>query len=485
MSVRPPTFRILYAAAEAYPFAKVGGLGDVAGALPKALARLGHEVTLVIPAYRHLRREGAHVDACDVSFTGRTERVDVYRLGELGAVQVFALGDEAAIGREQVYGYEDDDWRFLLFARAVVTFAAMQERRPHVLHGNDWHLGLLPQDVRHGAYASAYASSATVFTIHNLMYQGLLTERAAALLGPEDSFEGPFLARGIAFADKVNTVSDAYLREILTAKGGQGLHGLLRSRADDLCGILNGIDYQEFDPSHDPHLPARYDAASIERKAENKRALQRRSGLEDDPTRPVIGMVARLVDQKGLDLVCAGLDRFVELGAQVVVMGVGEDRYRQALRAGQERLPGAMAFHDTDDEALARLVYAGSDLFLAPSNFEPCGLTPLIALRYGSIPVVRRTGGLAETVHDYRRDPETGLGFTFVRKYASHLVQTVREALALYRQPEAWRALQRRAMAADFSWERSSRAYERLYLEALRKRGALSSPNADVALQPR
>jgi ADP-glucose type glycogen/starch synthase len=230
-----------------------------------------------------------------------------------------------------------------------------------------------------------------------------------------------------------------------------------------LTGILNGIEYEEFDPGIDPHIPARYGPSSLERKALDKRALQQRGGLTVDPDVPLLGMVARLVDQKGLDLLCASLKRVVDLGTQVAVMGVGETRYRRALEEAAGSSSDSIAYFPTSRDELARLVYAGSDLFLAPSNYEPCGLGPLIALRYASIPIVRRTGGMAETIPDYVRDSLNGLGFTFIPRSEKHLVGAVKTASDVYADKERWRELQRRAMAADFSWGRSAAEYEQMY----------------------
>lgn len=457
--------KVLFAVAEAYPFAKVGGLADVGGALPKALARRGHEVRLVLPRYPALAA-GKRVRSLRLPLGDRSARVDVRHGGSFGGVELYTVGNRTYFGREQIYGYDDDHVRFILFSKAVAAIAARFAWTPDVIHVHDWHTALVPQLLREGSFWKTLDGTATVLTLHNLAYQGPLDPEAEALLGLNGSFRGNLLSRGIAFADAVNTVSQTYLEEILTPANGMGLHGLLRSRRASVRGILNGVDYDEFDPASDPYLAAQYDASSFDGRRRNKLALQEQVGLPLDPEVPLLGLVCRLVDQKGLDLLCASLDELAEMGLQVVVVGDGEERYRAAVARAVLRYPAAIAHPADTGEGIARMVYAGSDLFLAPSIYEPCGLAPLIALRYGSIPVVRRTGGLAETIRDYTRDQRNGFGFTFVPKYPRDLVATVKIALAVYREPERWRRLQRRAMGADFSWGRSVREYERMYREA-------------------
>jgi starch synthase len=483
--VRKP-WKVLFAIAEAYPFIKVGGLADVGGSLPKALARLGHDVRLVLPRYSCVE-PGKPVASFEAPMGPEMERVRIAHHGVHGGVDVYTVGSERYFDRETVYGgYEDDDIApFVLLCKAVVEFAAFSGWKPDIIHCNDWHLGLIPRYARSDPYEGALAGTRTVLTIHNLAYQGRFGPETESLTGLEDGESG-MLAWGIACADTVNTVSRSYREEILSVEHGMGMDGLLRSRMGDLYGILNGVDYEVFDPCTDPHITAHYDRIAIGGKRRNKAALQLRSGLDLNQDVPLLGMVARLVDQKGIDLLCGGMDEIVALGAQVVIMGQGDEYYERELEEAALRHAGAVAYHAVSGEEMARQLYAGSDLFLAPSTFEPCGLGPLIALRYGSIPVVRRTGGLTDTIRDHTHHPESGLGFTFTHRSPRSLVNAVKRALETYRRKGEWRALQKRAMAANFSWESAGREYELLYARALAgRRPTISFKTKDAIISSR
>lgn len=472
--------KILFAIAEAFPLVKVGGLADVGGALPRALSRRGHVVHVVLPDHPDLDR-GRSVATLAVPMGPLTEQVEVERLatgpdvGLDGAeVLVVRHPDLRAAGAAYGgHGYQDEDVvPYVLFARAVAALAAHPSWRPDVVHCHDWHAALAPREVRSPALAGACAGVGTVLTIHNLAYQGRFGPEAEMLVPAGDDEPDNLLAVGITSADVVNTVSAGYLEEIVSPKYGMGLDRLLRERRDRLHGVLNGVDYDSFDPRRDPHLPVPYDVSPEVAKRANKRALQLRSGLPVDPDVPVLGMVARLVDQKGLGLLCEAVDGLVGLGAQLVVMGTGDERWAEALEAAAERHAG-VAYHRTSEESLARLVYAGSDVFLSPSSFEPCGLAPLVALRYGTVPVVRRTGGLRETVVDYDEDPARGLGFAFSTRSPERFVAAVARSLAVRSRPPEWRALLARAMTADFSWDEPVRRYEQLYAQAVSARAGV------------
>ncbi|MDQ0662811.1 starch synthase [Arthrobacter ulcerisalmonis] len=462
-----PLHRVLFASAEAYPFMKVGGLADVSSALPKRLSELGLDVRLVIPAYRGLG--GSPLLTIDVPFGPITERVIVRRLRSLGAVDVLALDAPGWFDRELPYSYQDNDvMPFVLFSKAVTALAAREEWRPNIIHCNDWHCGLVAQEARQGLHRQALASTGIVFTIHNITYQGPVGAATNQLIGLPEG--GSLLERGIAFADRINTVSPRYMEEILTPAQGAGLDGLLRAHRGAARGILNGVDYAEFSPGQDPWIDTRYNGDFIAGKGANKKVLQKLSNLESSPDRPVFGMVARLVSQKGISLLTSAVEQFVARGAQVVVLGEGAPRYRRQLQSATRRYPGSVSYHPTSSESLARQVYAGSDFFLAPSVFEPCGLTPLIALKYGTIPVVRRTGGLADTVTDYVEDPAEGLGFVFVQRRVASMLSAVDNALAVYSRMPEMNCLQRRAMKADFSWRVPAGEYVAMYEEALHSR---------------
>lgn len=479
--------KILFAIAESYPLVKVGGLADVGGALPKMLARLGHDVRLVLPRYRAL--DGGHrVAAFRVPMGRKTEQVHVHHHSTRDGVKIYTLGNERYFRDDMVYGgyAHADTPPFILFSKAVIELASASLAdgwEPDVIHCNDWHTGLAPAYARGGPRRAKLEKTGIVLSIHNLAYQGHMEPEAKTIAGlagsaSPEAARGNMFARGISSADIVNTVSQGYLEEILTPEHGMGLDGVLRSRRGSLYGVLNGVDYEEFGPGVDPHIAVSYDAATLaEGKQANKLTLQRMSGLRENPEVPLLGMVARLVEQKGVDVLCEALHRLDSLGAQVVVAGRGERLYQLALAGATAEMPGVGYIPDSR-EAVSRQVYAGSDLFLAPSDFEPCGLGALIALRYGAVPLVRQTGGLKETIRDYREDPESSLGFGYAGKGCEHLVDTAKEALEVYG-GEEWEALRRRAVSADFSWERSARLYEELYSLALEKRRR--SPARSVA----
>ncbi len=475
------------AAAELAPFAKTGGLADVMASLPAALARRGVEVRAAIPKYGSIQLDPATVQtgAADVTveFEGRAERVrlDIARLD--GFEALFVNNARYFGARDDIYGYEDDGYRFTFFARAALESARALGWRPDVVHCHDWHTGLIPNWLRTTWRGDAhFADAAAVFTIHNLEYQGHFGRDIleAAGLGAEGFIPHPddehlsnvlvFMARGIAFADKVSTVSPQYAREILTPDYGASLDHLLRERRADVHGILNGIDTALLDPAADPHLAAAYTAERLDRRAANKRALQQRLGLPARPDAPLLGLVTRLASHKGLDLVLEALPHLLDRGAQLAALGVGEPRYEQALTEAARAHPTQVAVSLTFDSALASLIYAGSDMFLMPSRHEPCGLGQLIAMRYGSVPIVRATGGLADTVEDVNPATGAGTGFVFRRYDAIDFFGAAARALETYRQRDRWELIVRRGMARDSSWDVSAAAYERLYAEALASR---------------
>ena len=477
--------RVLFAAAEVAPLVKTGGLADVAGALPAALRAAGHDVRVVMPRYRELRERAVAMDgpfaATFLPVGNGSEELRMWRLAD-DTVPTYLLDIPAAFERKAIYGEHDDDRRFILFTRGIL--ALMQHLRevegwqPEVVHSHDWHTALLANYIR-TVYSYTFGHIATVFTIHNLAYQGQFSTRSLPLTGFADrgmiedaigpGIAGSFncMARGIAFSDVISTVSPTYAQEIMTPEYGERLDGLLRSRRDRVVGVLNGIDTMAFDPATDPHIIEPYDANDVSGKAECKSALQRAFGLPMTAERPLLGIVSRLVEQKGLEL----LDQVVpvlvrETDAQLVVLGSGQPNIANAFRRHAQRFPDRVAVRIGFDAAFAQRVYAGSDAFLMPSRFEPCGLGQMIALRYGSVPIVRATGGLNDTV----REGYEGNGFRFHPYDARDFADAIGRALHTYRDPASWAILRERGMREDHSWTHAAARYEAMYRKAVGSR---------------
>lgn len=468
--------KILFISAEVAPFAKVGGLADVAGALPKALRQLGHDVRVVMPAYGFIEALGragqlsARPGGMIVNTGAGPIPAGIWEGSLPGSdVPVYFIAQWNLFDRPNVYGYEDDPYRFAFFSRAAFELTEAIGWQPDVLHAHDWHAApAVAWLATAGRSHPRYQGLPAVFTIHNLAHQGRTGREVLGYLGmqsPAMAEEAPgevnFMARGIYHATMINTVSPNYAREIMTSEGGSGLHQLLRFRHFDVHGILNGIDHQVFDPAHDARLAQRFTAETLEQRAANKRALQEQLGLPLRPDVPLVGMVTRLDRQKGLDIVGHVLHLLMNGGAgeaQFVVVGAGAEPYEAMFRhlAGYhtDKLRAVLAFAPD----LAQLVYGGSDIFLMPSLFEPCGLGQLIAMRYGSVPVVRAVGGLSDTV----RDAATGFVFDdFTAEACWHALQ---RAIYIYNvDPDSWRAIQRNGMLADFSWRPSALGYQQLY----------------------
>ncbi len=475
---------ILFAAAEVAPLVHAGGLGDVVGALPKALAALGNDVRVVMPRYRETKAipdTTEPVMVYPVLFGSSTYTVAVWRTTLPGSqVPVYLLENDVHFGSGKLYFQDVADTaeqlrrqseRFLFFAHAVTALPAALAWWPHLIHCHDWHTGAVPFLV-HAARDRElrFRSVATLYTIHNLALQGWVSaERFAEISGlmvENDSILRRLVARdqgvnlgglGILSADAVSTVSPTYAEEILTPAFGVGLDPYLRERRSVLHGVLNGIDESRFDPSRDAELPQPYSAATIEQKTLNTAWLRHHTGLRN--AGPIFGVVSRLTEQKGILLICDIIPRLVELGAGVVVLGTGEPSRERALIRYAERYPEAVSVTLGFDIGYAQRIYAGSDAFLMPSKFEPCGLGQMIALRYGTIPIVRATGGLRDTV----TEGSQGVGFVFHHFTASDFLAACERALHVFARPHAWQALQRRAMMVDHSWKASAQAYESLY----------------------
>jgi len=483
--------KILFVASEAYPLMKTGGLGDVCGSLPPALNALGADVRLLLPAYHDaVQRAGKLKPVAQLAIAPLVAPVRLLEGTLPGTrVKLWLVDFPPAFDRPgnpylNAYGHpwHDNAARFALLARAAVAVAqgaAGLRWRPDIVHCHDWQTGLVP-----ALLSSGPKRQPTVFTVHNLAYQGLFGYDTFAALGLPPAlwthegleFHGQlsFIKGGLAYADLLTTVSPTYAREIQTEANGLGLDGLLRHRAKALHGVLNGIDTREWDPAHDPNLARPYSRTRIAGKVENKRALQRAYRLPEKADAPLLGLVGRLVEQKGIDLVLDALPALARLGIQLVTLGTGEARFEQALRDAGARYAEWLSVRIGYDEALAHRVQAGADMFLMPSRFEPCGLSQLHSLRYGTVPIVRRVGGLADTVQDATRArlaKRRATGIAFDGDRAQDLVTAVERAFALYRQPRAWKALQTTGMRQDFSWRHSAEAYLALYRRLSGARG--------------
>ncbi len=475
--------RILILAAEIVPFVKVGGLADVVGALPKSLQALGHDVRLVMPRYRQVDAQHFQLtsvlDALPIGMGTFQVNVSVQQ-GSIGEdIPVYMIDAPRFFDRENIYGYIDDGERFILFCRAALEAIRAINWSPDIIHCNDWHTGIVPNWM-HTVYRDDpfYADAATVYTIHNLAYQGIFGYRILEVAGvAAQGFVYPQIAelanvvdimgRGILFADAITTVSERYAQEILTPTFGEKLDHMLRARRDRLFGILNGIDYQEVNPATDHYIHTCFDAHMLEARAENKVALQEQAHLPIRPDVPLLAMISRLADQKGFDLLSQIIHPLLTQGVQFIVLGIGDQHYHELFQNLAARYPEQFAIFLTFNTELAQRIYAGSDMFLMPSRFEPCGLSQLIAMRYGSVPIVRKVGGLADTVQEYDTQTGEGNGFVFNNYDPWELFAAIVRALTVYRFKDVWRMLQQRGMAADHSWHASAVRYVEVYRNAL------------------
>jgi starch synthase len=473
--------KILFVAAEAVPFAKVGGLADVAGSLPQAIRSLGHDVRLMMPRYGTISGEKFDFKRIGSAFPipvgPGQEYIDLLSTFTDDGLPVYLVWNEAYFSsRDRVYGFEDDPQRFAVFGRAALAALEQIEWQPDVIHANDWHTGIVPAWLdTDGRRFPLYRDIATLFTIHNLAYQGITGRLILTFtqmeylkhLPVEPAGAVNWMAQGITHSTLINTVSPTYAEEILTTDLGMGLDPLLRERRDRLFGVLNGLDYNEWNPSTDPAITHRFAADTLDRRIGNKAVLQQQSHLPVQPDIPLIGMVSRLDQVKGMDLIEPVLEWLLRRDAQFVLLGTGQPEYHEMFERIQSRYPTKMHAFLRFDASLARRIYAGADIFLMPSAIEPCGLGQMIAMHYGCVPVVRATGGLADTVSDYAAQPGRGTGFVF-SDYTAEACQAVLErAMAVYGDRREWRVLQQRGMTTDLSWTASAEAYVGLYRRAL------------------
>ncbi|TMC19760.1 MAG: glycogen synthase GlgA [Chloroflexi bacterium] len=475
--------KILIISAEMVPFVKVGGLADVVGALPKSLQALGHDIRLAMPRYGQVDPTRFHLetiaDAISLNMSNFQVPVSVRR-GTVGdAIPVYMIDAPRYFERENIYGYTDDGERFILFCRGVLEALRFLDWSPDIIHCHDWHTGIVPNWM-HTIYHDDpfYAQTATVYTIHNLAYQGIFGYRILEVAGvAAHGFLYPQIAelanvvdimgRGILFADAITTVSERYAQEILTPTFGEKLDHLLRSRRERLFGILNGLDYEEMNPATDHYIHTNFDAQSLDKRPENKRMLQEQAHLPVNPEVPLLAMISRLTDQKGFDMLGQIIQPLLAQGVQFVVLGIGDQHYHEMFQNLAARYPEQVAIFLTFNTEIAQRIYAGSDMFLMPSRFEPCGLGQLIAMRYGSVPIVRAVGGLADTVQEYNPRSGEGNGFVFTNYDPWELFAAIVRALELYRFKDIWRKLQLRGMAADHSWQASAMRYVEVYNNAI------------------
>jgi starch synthase len=488
------SLKVVIVASEVMPFAKTGGLADVTGALPVALARLGHQVSVIMPRYPTIERAVRSLekvqDPVVVPMGSQIEEGAVWSAKLAGRVPVYFIEHQAYFDRDALYATADGDYpdnaqRFAFFAKAALAACQALKLQPDIIHCHDWQAALIPAYLQTVLqHDPAWASTSSLLTIHNIAYQGLFPPEVMAFLQlPPDTYSPDgiefygrvnYLKAGIVYADLINTVSRRYSQEIQTAEFGYGLEGILRYREQDVYGILNGIDDRAWNPAKDRLIAARYSATNLSGKQVCKRDLLAAFGLSPAwMNAPLVGMISRLVDQKGFDLLESTIHRLLALDLGLVVLGTGQARYEDFLRQVRGRYPGKVGVVIKFDDALAHKIEAGSDIFLMPSRFEPCGLNPMYSLRYGTVPVVRATGGLDDTIEAYEPGLDRGNGFKFEPYDAEALLATLQRALTLYRDHAAWERLMRRGMQADFSWAKSAQAYADLYATALsRRRGA-------------
>ncbi len=481
--------KILFVTSEAAPFAKTGGLADVAGSLPLTLRRLGHDIRVILPSYQSIEEKGYSVrkgrKSVEVTIDGAAQK-GLLRQSSIDGLPFFFIENRNYFNREGLYGTEEGDYpdnaqRFGFFCRAVLALLRRMDFRPDVLHLNDWQTGLIPvllkTEFRDDPF---YSSMGTLMTIHNLGYQGIFPPSALSSLGLSPtlmSVEGleyfgdiSFLKGGVLYSDLLSTVSETYCREIQTPEMGFGFDGLLSRRSRNLFGILNGLDDKLWDPGLDSALVSPYGASDLRGKNTNKKMLQKELGLQTSSGIPIVSMVTRLDTQKGLGLLEEAWEELMHRDLQMVILGTGQRKHMEFFAGMQDRFPGKVSINLAFDESLARRIYAGSDLFLMPSLYEPCGLGQLIALRYGALPLVRRTGGLADTVTDPEENSQNANGFSFKKASGAALIQALDRALVQFKDRRAWLKMVRRGMNQDFSWTRSAQRYLEIYRKTMEVR---------------
>ena len=479
--------KILLAASEGQPFSKTGGLADVMGALPIALYEKGHDVRTILPKYQCVTDCKKKIDPLDIEFNipigvkTHTVRLSKSTLAE--KVPVYLVENDFFFNRDGIYGtqgtdYPDNADRFIFFCRAILESCKALSFYPDIIHLNDWHTGLVPVYLKlEYAQDENFKSIRTIFSIHNLAYQGNYDAETMNLTGLPDSLfsqdglefynQFSFMKGGLVYADLLTTMSPTYSKEIMTSELGCGMEGLLKLREQDLTGILNGVDYEEWNPETDSKVITNYSSKNIKGKLKCKRDLMKTFSLTVPESTPIIGMVTRLSEQKGIDLIMEALDEIINFGAAFVLLGTGNPDYEKFFQSAQQKYPGKCGVRFEFDETLSHKVIAGSDIFMVPSRYEPCGLTQMYALRYGTIPLVRAVGGLHDTVTEYQPNSGKGSGFKFNGYEKEALIETVRKALTLYQTKSAWKKLIKNAFAEDFSWPVTADKYLQIYRKVI------------------
>jgi len=478
--------RVIYVSAEISPFAKSGELADVASSLPKYLSSLGMDISIFIPKYRNPEIESLPKERVmgELMVPVGEEKVKacVYK-GELGRHDIYFIDNPKYFWRDYIYGtgkgeYLDNDERFIFFNRAVLEFLLKAKMRVDIIHCNSWPTALIPVFLRtHYSQKSQFKKVATVFTLHNIAYQGEFPPETLALTGlnwnyfnPKQlSFNGKFnfLKAGVIFSDVLNTVSSAYKREVQTEKRGFGLQDILKNRRDVFFSIRNGLDYEMWNPETDPYIVANYSPSNLKPKKKCKLDLVKEFGLSLSAKTPLMGIVSYLSSQKGFDILLEAVDELMEMNVGLVVLGKGDERYESRFLKIQKKYPRKIAVKFDTNLALSHKVVAGADIFLIPSLYEPCGLNQLRSFRYGTVPVVRATGGLGETVKPFSPKTLKGNGFVFKEYSSRALLKTVKKALSCYKEPDLWQKIMEAGLCENFSWESAARKYARLYKNAL------------------
>lgn len=480
--------KVLIASPEVFPFVKTGGLADVTGSLPKALKKLGIEARVILPKHKIINEQSFPFHYTNTKVAAQVSQSYVEAgivESEYDGITAYLIDKDEYYYRDYLYSTPDGDYldnaeRFVFFSKSVLEAIKATGFIPDVLHCNDWESALVPVFLRTSYKDDPVLKNiATVFTIHNLGYQGIFWHHDMHLLNIGWEYFTPdylefygninFLKGGIVFSDIVTTVSKKYSEEIQTPEFGYGLDGILRTRKSDLYGIVNGIDYGDWNPETDVYLPANFGPANLANKEVCKEKLQKTFGLPSTKGVPLMATISRLADQKGFDLIAAALEKILSYGAQFVVLGTGERKYHDLLTGLAKKFPRSFSVKIAYDNGLAHLIEAGADMFLMPSKYEPCGLNQLYSLKYGTVPVVRGVGGLEDTITDYTEDPGSGTGFKFYAYTEEAFIDSVQRAFAVYKNSSAWQTLMLRCMAQDFSWERSAKEYIELYRKAVVK----------------